>query len=303
MIDLEEFDEKMNIDVDSGILISSKEKKINEPAFDSSNAKKNVIISILFKIILLILSLVARRFLINYVGNDANGLNSLFISIVGFLGITELGISTAIIYCMYEPIAINDVSRIRQLYTLFKRIYLIIGLIVLATGLIVLFLLPILSKGYDDITILYTSYLLSLFAVVITYFYSAKMSLINAYKNNYISTLISSIGLIIQYISQIVILIITKSFIYYCVCKIVASLIQYVLFSLYNKHKDITSHNEKIEPELKTKVVKNVRAMFLHKIGDVIFGTVDSLVISAIIGVVVLGYYSNYLTICSLNKI
>lgn len=307
MIILEEIeitDEKLNNDDESVISDSNEEKQYNEPTFDSDKAKKNVIVSVLFKIILLVLSLVARRFLIKFAGDDANGLNSLFISIVGFLGIAELGIGTAIIYCMYEPIATNDVLRVRQLYTLFKRIYLVIGLIVLAAGLIVLFFLPILSKGYDDINVLYTSYLLSLAAVVITYLYSAKMSLINAYKNNYISTLITSIGLIIQYVLQIVILVITGNFIHYCICKIGASLVQYILFSLYNKHKDITSHKEKIEPELKAKVVKNVKAMFLHKIGDVIFGTVDSLVISAIIGVVILGYYSNYLTILTaMNEI
>ena len=284
--------------------ISLDDEREKQSSFDSNKAKKNVIVSVLFKIILLVLSLVARRFLIGYAGDDANGLNSLFISIVGFLGIAELGIGTAIIYCMYEPIANNDVLRVRQLYTLFKKIYLVIGLIVLTAGLIVLFFLPILSKGYDDLNILYTSYLLSLAAVVITYMYSAKMSLINAYKNNYISTLITSIGLIAQYVLQIVVLVVTKSFIWYCTCKIIASVIQYILFSLYNKNKDITSKKEKIDPELRAKVVKNVRAMFLHKIGDVIFGTVDSLVISAIIGVVILGYYSNYLTILTaMNEI
>jgi len=304
MEEIELTEEKLNSEIESVNSDSSKEKASKESSFDSNKAKKNVIISILFKVLLLVLSLVARRFLIKYAGDDANGLNSLFISIVGFLGIAELGIGTAIIYCMYEPIATNDIQKVRQLYTLFKKIYLIIGLIVLVAGLIVLLFLPMLSKGYDDTKVLYTSYLLSLAAVVITYFYSAKMSLINAYKNNYISTLITSIGLVIQYVLQIAILIITGNFIYYCICKIAASLIQYLLFALYNKHKDITSHNEKIEPELKAKVVKNVRAMFLHKIGDVIFGTVDSLVISAIIGVVVLGYYSNYLTILtSMNEI
>ena len=293
-------DEKLN----NNESVISDSKESNEPTFDSNKAKKNVIVSILFKIILLALSLIARRFLINYVGNDANGLNSLYISVVGFLGIADLGIGTAIIYCMYEPIAKGDKLKVRQLYTLFKRIYIVIGSIVLFAGLIILFFLPMLSKGYDDKSTMYISYLLSLGAVVITYFYSAKMSLINAYKNNYIVTLITSLGLILQYAIQIIILINTRSFILYCLCKIIASLFQYLLFLLYNKNKDITAYPEPIGSELKGKVVKNVKAMFMHKIGDVIFGTVDSIVISAIIGVVILGYYSNYLTILTaMNEI
>jgi O-antigen/teichoic acid export membrane protein len=77
-----------------------------------------------------------------------------------------------------------------------------------------------------------------------------------------------------------------------------------MLFALYNKNNDITKFPEKIEKELQNSVIKNVKAMFLHKIGDVIFSTVDSLVISSIIGVVVLGYYSNYVTIVtSMNEL
>ena len=130
------------------------------------------------------------------------------------------------------------------------------------------------------------------------------MSLINAYKSNYVSTLITSIGLLVQYALQILVVVLTKNFIWYCVCKIGASLIQLFIFSLVNRYKDITSKNERIEDELKNEVVKNVKAMFLHKIGDVIFGTVDSIVISTIIGVVVLGYYSNYQTILlSMNEV
>ena len=279
-------------------------RKEQKQAFDTNRAKKNVIVSILFKVLLLAASLVARRFLINYAGNEANGLNSLYTSIIGFLGIAELGIGTAIVYCMYEPIANNDLTKVRQLYTLFKRIYLVIGIIVLTLGLIISIFLPGLSKGYEDYQTLYISYYISLAAVVITYFYSAKMSLINAYKNNYVSTLITSIGLLVQYALQILVVVLTKNFIWYCVCKIGASLIQLIIFSLVNRYKDITSKNEKIEDELKNEVVKNVKAMFLHKIGDVIFGTVDSIVISTIIGVVVLGYYSNYQTILlSMNEV
>ena len=276
----------------------------NGNAFDKSRAKKNVAVSVVFKIILLALSLISKRYLINFAGNEYNGLNSLFNSIISFLAVADLGIGSAIIYCMYDPIVKNDIPKIRQLYSLFKRIYFIIGLIVLVLGCVLIPFLPFLANGYDPDPILYVSYLLSLIAVVLTYFYSAKMSLINAYKNNYISTFITSSGLVIQYVLQIVLLYVTKNFILYCVCKIAGSLFQIIVFTLYTRHKDITSVKEKADADTKKKVTKNVKAMFMHKIGDVIFGTVDNLVISSIIGVIVLGYYSNYLLILtSMNEV
>ena len=282
------------------------EKLDNEEnsVFDKSKAKKNIIYSVILKVLILVLSLVARRFLIAYGGNDYNGLNSLYTSIIGFLAIADLGIGTAITFCMYEPIANGNISKVRQLYTLFKRVYFILGIAILAIGGVITFFLPYLAKGYEPDSTMYISYALSLFAVAITYLYSAKLSLINAYKNNYISTAITSFGIFIQYVLQIVLLIVTRSFIVYCSCKVVASLIQVLTFSLYNKYKNVTKFPEKTDLETKQAVTKNVKAMFMHKIGDVIFQTVDSLVISAIIGVVVLGYYSNYLTILTaMNEI
>lgn len=46
-------------------------------------------------------------------------------------------------------------------------------------------------------------------------------------------------------------------------------------------------------------VKKNIRAMFIHKIGYALVNTLDGVVISAFVGVVVLGEYSNYTMILS----
>ena len=88
--------------------------------FDKRRAKLNVSVSILCKIVLLILSLLSKRFLIQYAGDAYNGINSLFYSIVSFLAVADLGIGSAIVYCMYDPIVKNEIHKVRQLYTLFK---------------------------------------------------------------------------------------------------------------------------------------------------------------------------------------
>lgn len=65
---------------------------------DKKKSLLNVFTAIFFKIVILALSLVVRRFLIKYIGNDINGLNSLYLSIVGFLSVADLGIGTAIAF-------------------------------------------------------------------------------------------------------------------------------------------------------------------------------------------------------------
>lgn len=267
---------------------------------DKKRSLINIIVSITFKIIILIAGLFTRRFLIQYVGEGVNGLNSLYVSVIGFLSVAELGIGSAITFCMYKPIVNKENDKVAALYHLFRKIYVVIGVIVAVAGCIIMPFLKYLAKGYENINVnLYLTFGLMLISVVLSYFYSAKTSLINAYKNNFIATTINSLALILQYGLQIMILCSTKSFVWYLVCQIFATVVQWIVTNIVAavKHKDILSNKQNIDDETKKEVVKNVKAMFMHKIGGVLVLTSDSLIISSFVGVVLLGRYMNYTTI------
>ena len=83
---------------------------------DKRKSLINVGVSISFKLILLVGSIIVRRFLIRYVGNEINGLNSLYLSIIGFLSVAELGVGGAITFCMYKPIVERNTAKIAALY-------------------------------------------------------------------------------------------------------------------------------------------------------------------------------------------
>ena len=99
---------------------------------DKKKGILNVAISIFFRVFILIGALLVRRFLIKYIGNEVNGLNSLYTSILGFLAVAELGVGSAITFCMYKPIVEGDTDKVSALYHLFTKLYLIIGAIILA---------------------------------------------------------------------------------------------------------------------------------------------------------------------------
>lgn len=267
---------------------------------DKKRGLKNVIVSISFKIILLIGAILVRRFLIKYAGNEVNGLNSLYLSIIGFLSVAELGVGSAITFCMYKPIVEGDDNKVSALYHLFTKLYLIIGAIILAAGCILIPLLPYLAADYQEINQnIYLTFFLMLISVVLTYLFSSKTSLINAYKNNYITTTVSSLGMILQYGLQILVLILTQSFIWYLSCRIFAVIVQWGITEVLTRknYNAIIKNKQKTDSETKKEVTKNVKAMFMHKIGSVLVNTADSVIISAFIGVVILGKYNNYATI------
>lgn len=268
---------------------------------DKKRSILNISVAISFKVILFALSIISRRFLIKYVGNYANGLNSLYLNILGVLSIAELGVGSAITFSMYSPIVKKETEKVAALYGLFVKMYRLVAIVILALGLIITPFIPFFAKGYNNNLELYITFVIMLLSVVFTYVYSAKISLINAYKNNYISTTITSTGQIFLYISQIIVLVIWRSFELFLLCRIVSELLQLILVNIYvkKKHSEIISSNNKLDTSSKNEVLKNIKAMFMHKIGGVLVNSTDSIIISTFISVSVLGLYSNYMAIIS----
>lgn len=261
----------------------------------------NVSVSIFFRFVMLMGSILVRRFLIQYIGNEVNGLDSLYVSLVGFLSVAELGVGSAITFCMYKPIVEQDNDKVAALYQLFVKSYRIIGLIMLAVGIGLIPFLPYLAKDYSELDInLGFTFFLMLVSVVLSYIFSAKTSLINAYKNNYVTTTISSLGMILQYILQIIVIIITKLFVAYLICRIIAMLLQWILTELYTHkyHKNILCYSkQQVDKDTKKEIINKVKALFMHRIGGILVNSADSMIISAFIGVIILGKYSNYSSI------
>lgn len=261
----------------------------------------NVSVSVFFRFFMLVGSILVRRYLIQYIGNEVNGLDSLYAGLIGFLSVAELGVGSAITFCMYKPIVEQDNSKVAALYQLFTKTYRLIGIIMLVVGVAIIPFLPYLAKDYVKLNVnLGLTFLLMVLSVVLSYFFSAKTSLINAYKNNYVTTSISSVGMIAQYVIQIVAIILTKSFACYLVCRVIAMLLQWIATSIYSEkyHKDILDYKkETVDKETKKEIINKVKALFMHRIGGILVNSADSMIISAFIGVVVLGKYTNYSSI------
>lgn len=264
---------------------------------DKKKGALNVGVSVTFKMILLIANILVRRFVIQYIGNEVNGLNSLYTSILGFLSVAELGVGSAITFCMYKPIVDGENDKVAALYHLFTKLYLIIGGIILAAGCAVMPFLKFLAKDYQTVNVnLYFAFGLMLVSVVLSYAFSSKTSLINAYKNNYITIAISSIGQIIQCGMQILVLFLTHSFVWYLICLIISVLLQWIVTEIIArvKYGEIIRNAAKVDSDTKKEVTKNVKAMFMHRIGGTLVNTADSIIISTFVGVMILGKYSNY---------
>lgn len=267
---------------------------------DKKKAVYNIAVSLAFKLIILFLALLSRRYLIRILGNEANGVYSLFLSVIGFLSIAELGIGSAITFNMYKPIVEKNYVKVTLLYRLYKKVYLIVALVILIIGPFLTLFLNILAKGNTGSFNLSLNYLIILFATVTSYFYAYKTSYINAHKDDYITISIRSLGLIAEAIMQILFLKYFKSFELFFVSILISNLMQWILTNyIFRKKYMYTLINEEsnLDMETRKEVIDKAKAMFMHKIGGLLVNTLNGVIISAFVGVVMLGKYMNYTTI------
>ena len=108
-----------------------------------NNATRNIIFGVILNLYQIFVPFIIRTAMIYLVGMQYLGLNGLFASVLSVLNLAELGVSTAMIYSMYKPVAVNDKTTLCALLKLYKTYYRIIGTVI---GVIGLCLMPFISK-------------------------------------------------------------------------------------------------------------------------------------------------------------
>ena len=249
-------------------------------------------------IVITFLNFIVRTIFIKVLGNEYLGINGLFTNILYVLNFAELGIGHAIIYNLYKPVAENDKERIKTLVNLYKRIYFIIGLLVLGLGLLVLPFMNFIIKETPDIkeslSLIYLIYLLETTCV---YFFGYKRSLLLVYQKNYINSLIDLICSVLKSLIQTFILIYTKDYMLYLLVFLLSTLVSNIYIYL-RTNKDYPFLKEKniikaTKEEIK-EIFINVKSLFLYKLGNTVLSGTDNIILSMLIGINAVGLYSNY---------
>lgn len=268
----------------------------------TQNIRKNLIFNIIKYVTNLLLQFVLRTVLIYYMGAEYLGLNGLFTNIFSFLNLAELGIGSAIVFSMYKPIAENDIEKVKALQNLYKKFYIIISLVVGMIGLAITPFIKYLMSGGVTVDInIYILYLMYLLYTLVGYWSAHKRSLLFAYQRNDVENKIRTICIIGMSIVQIVVLILFKNYYLYFSISILFTLIECILIQVCaNKlFPEINGKSQPLDKEIKKEITKNVAALSMHKIGGAVVFSTDNILISAFLGVVVLGAYSNYSLISS----
>lgn len=263
----------------------------------TDNVIRNTIWGNINKIISLLLPFVVRTILIKVLGEQYLGISSLLISVINVLNLADLGFSSAIVFSMYKPFYENNTEVICALLGFYRKIYCYVGMIITVVGLTLLPLLHFLIEGDFPADLnLYIIYAIYLFNTVIPYFiFGYRVSIFYASQRNDIYFKILSAVTVIQYLIQILVLLILENYYAYIVVQSCIVIIQYfAVYSFSKKYYPFYNPNGKICEDLKRDIFHRVFALLGHKIGGTIIISIDSIIISSYLGLILLGKYSNY---------
>lgn len=259
------------------------------------NSSLNLMSSFGKQMVTLILGFISRWFFIKILGASYLGINGLFANIISVLSMADLGFGSAIVYSMYKPLAEDDHRKLAALLQFYKRVYRVIALVISVVGLSLVPFLKYLVKLDTPIENLEIYYLLFLLNVVISYLYSYKMCIIIADQKDYLLNVYSFEFSIIQFILQLVVLYTLKNYIVYLAVQILCSLANNIFASRKAvQYYPFIVREEKLSSEERKDIGKNIKSMFLYKIGGVLLTNTDNILISTLVGTIAVGFYSNY---------
>ena len=268
----------------------------------TKNTSRNILAGLWNRFSTILLSFVNRTIIIYILGAEFSGLNSLFVSVLGVLNIAELGIDTAIVQSMYKPIAEGDKKRICELLTLYKKSYHIVGAVILGVGLSLVPLIPLLIREELPVSVnIYVLYIMYLLNSVISYFlFAYRESLLYAHQRDDISQMFRTNLLIGKNIVQAVVLLIFKQYYAYLAIEIVFTVltnlwIGKVTQEKYPEYQCVQGYKVKMSDDIKDQL----KGLVLGNVCDRARNSLDSIILSAYLGLTVVAIYNNYYYIYS----
>lgn len=216
-----------------------------------------------------------------------------------------MGFSSAVLFCLYKPVAENDLTTISILMRFFRTIYRNIGVFVLVLGIGISIFLPHFIKDEIptdiNLRIVFYLYLINTCASYLLWGY--RSTLLLAHQRNDIESKIVSLSYFVQYVFQAISLIVFANFYIYAISLLLSTIIANILRKiisdrLYPQIECIGA----ISQELKSFIGKKVAGAFIQKICGTTRTSLGPIFVSLFLGLNQVAIYDNYLFIITSVK-
>lgn len=267
-------------------------------------AIKSSVIGLTTQVLTMILSMACTRVFVHELGLEIVGINGLLSNCLNMLQLAEMGIGTAIIYELYQPLVDNKITEIQILMYLYKKIYFFIGAVILILGIGMSFFLDFfITDATYAMSYIRIIFYIQLLASVSSYIFAYKRNLLYADQKQYINIIIDTTFNILVTIIKIAVLLVWKSYVLYLILQIIQILLSNIIISIWcDRHYPYLKEKTNDKYEKMPQLISNVKDLMIGKIGGFVYGSTDNLVISKFVGIAAVGYMSNYYQVSTVLK-
>lgn len=262
------------------------------------NMIRNSSVSFLSQVLLIIAGFFSQRVLFLQAGRELAGLNSVISNILAILSVSELGISTAVVFHLYQALVRKKESEIAALMNLYRRAYVVFAIVITVFGLLVLPFVHVFlrhnSFSLYEIRVIYSMWLLR---TVLSYLLSYKRSILIADQREYIVTIVTTTAGVLNYLLIIVIVGLTSAYIPALFANIVIEAVSNAGLSYYIGRRYPFLKKLRKEPlpfHMIRQIFGDLKNIFFMRIASRLLTCTDNLIISGLIDVGTAGVYSNY---------
>ena len=264
----------------------------------------NAEVNLVFYFLSLFLAFFSRKIFLDCLGTEFIGLTGTLSNILGYLNLTELGITASIGYFLFKPLQTSNRQEIQEIMSLLGYLYNWIGCIILAGGIIISLFFPLIfSNANLGLGIIYFAFYSFLGSSLIGYFINYRQILLNADQKKYLVAIYFQSANIIKIILQIYLAYHYQNLYVWVGIEFLFGIIGCITLNWkINQEYPWLKVNKKDGRYLLKKypeVLAKTKQVFIHKIKDFVLVKSDELFIFLFVSLKMVAYYGNYMIIIS----
>ena len=261
------------------------------------NSIMNSCIGMISAIINIALNLAVRVVIVRFLGDEINGVHSLFQSIMSILAVMETSLTTAMIINLYRPIKDKDNDIVSKLMHIYHGLYSALAFAFFVISIVINMVMDVFMATEDNkvIHIYFLIFSLSFIANYLTY---SHRSILYGEQNNRFSVVATTISELVFRGLGIILVVSSKEYWPFLVCLVFEKL--FGNFICRNKvlqnHKYLRNIKKTdVDKNLREKILFSAKPLFVNQLAITVQNASPSIIIGIVLkNVSLIGYYGNY---------
>lgn len=270
----------------------------------TSQSIKNSVVALAMYFVNLVLQFYSRKIFLDYLGTEILGLNTTVSNILQFLNLAELGISSAVGFTLFKPLADKDHRTINEIVKLQGIVYKRIAVFILACSLCLMPFFPLIfTKMELSLWYAYATFGIMLVSSLLGYFVNYRQVVLTSNQEDYKFQLSFKLTQLIKVgVQMAVVIYMENPYVWWLVAELVFAFVSsYILHKVtmlsapYLRKK--TDKGYRYLREKYADILVKIKQLFFHKISGFVANQMAPLIIYMYMSLTEVALYGNYMLI------